>query len=68
MFIFDVNKLITMLSLVHDVHPYTSDMFNTTHVIKHLSFGKKLLDEPLIEGIQIHPLDGHVGMAEDGNT
>lgn len=39
-------------------------MFNTTHHIRHLSFGKKITQT---DGtIQITPLDGHQGLAKEG--
>ena len=49
--------------LVHDVHPFSSSSFNTTHIIRHLSFGKKL------ESITSHggnPLDSTESIAEEG--
>lgn len=49
---------------VHDVQPYASHMFNTTHHIRHLSFGKKITKTDGI--IQVTPLDGHTGLAKEG--
>ncbi|XKL69305.1 hypothetical protein PGB90_007074 [Kerria lacca] len=48
---------------VHDVQPYSSQMFNTTHHIRHLSFGKKIMH---LNNIQINPLDGYIGHAKEG--
>lgn len=45
---------------VHDVQPYSSSVFNTTHYIKHLSFGTD------IEGANTAPLDGTNGVAKEG--
>lgn len=45
---------------VHDVHPYSSDSFNTTHHIKHLSFGER------IDYANTHPLDDTVNTAIEG--
>lgn len=36
---------------VHDVHPYSSSSFNTSHTINHLSFG-----DPMTYA-KTHPLD-----------
>lgn len=46
---------------VHDIQPYTSSAFNTTHHIRHLSFGVKLIDDE-----RRNPLDGTVAKAEEG--
>ncbi|XP_053625611.1 endoplasmic reticulum-Golgi intermediate compartment protein 3 [Plodia interpunctella] len=45
---------------VHDVQPYSSSVFNTTHIIRHLSFGSN------IESGNTAPLDGVVGLAKEG--
>jgi endoplasmic reticulum-Golgi intermediate compartment protein 3 len=45
---------------VHDVQPYSSSAFNTTHVIRHLSFGTSILGE------KSSPLDGMTGLATEG--
>ncbi|XP_023955227.2 endoplasmic reticulum-Golgi intermediate compartment protein 3 [Bicyclus anynana] len=45
---------------VHDVQPFSSSVFNTTHIIKHLSFGTD------IEGANTAPLDGVQGVATEG--
>ncbi|CAB3231128.1 unnamed protein product [Arctia plantaginis] len=45
---------------VHDVQPYSSSVFNTTHYIKHLSFGNG------IDGANTAPLDGTQGVAKEG--
>ncbi|CAH2104739.1 unnamed protein product [Euphydryas editha] len=44
---------------VHDVQPFSSSVFNTTHIIKHLSFGTD------IESANTAPLDGVVGLAHE---
>lgn len=45
---------------VHDVQPYSSSVFNTTHIIRHLSFGKS------VESANTAPLDGVTGVAKEG--
>lgn len=45
---------------VHDVHPYSSTSFNTTHSIHHLSFGER------IDYANTHPLDDTVHTAKEG--
>lgn len=45
---------------VHDVQPFSSSVFNTTHIIKHLSFGTD------IEGANTAPLNGIIGLATEG--
>lgn len=45
---------------VHDVQPYSSSVFNTTHYIKHLSFGTD------IKAANTAPLDGVNGVAKEG--
>lgn len=45
---------------VHDVQPYSSSVFNTTHIIKHLSFGTD------IKSANTAPLDGVIGLAKEG--
>lgn len=45
---------------VHDVQPFLSSTFNTTHVINHLSFGEK------INYASTHPLDGRKAIADEG--
>ncbi|GBP21500.1 Endoplasmic reticulum-Golgi intermediate compartment protein 3 [Eumeta japonica] len=44
---------------VHDVQPYSSSAFNTTHIIKHLSFGTD------IQSANTAPLDGIKGLAKE---
>ncbi|XP_050438200.1 endoplasmic reticulum-Golgi intermediate compartment protein 3 [Adelges cooleyi] len=50
---------------VHDVHPYSSSSFNTTHIIRHLSFGQKVESIPGHGG---NPLDSSETMAFEGGT
>lgn len=50
--------------LVHDVHPFSSSSFNTTHIIRHLSFGQKIESIPNHGG---NPLDSTESVAEEGN-
>ncbi|XP_028176787.1 endoplasmic reticulum-Golgi intermediate compartment protein 3 [Ostrinia nubilalis] len=45
---------------VHDVQPFSSSVFNTTHIIKHLSFGSD------IKSGNTAPLDGITGTAKEG--
>lgn len=45
---------------VHDVQPYSSSVFNTTHIIQHLSFGTD------IKSANTAPLDGVIGLAKEG--
>ncbi|KAG6446237.1 hypothetical protein O3G_MSEX004352 [Manduca sexta] len=45
---------------VHDVQPFSSSVFNTTHIIRHLSFGTN------IESANTSPLDGVKGLATEG--
>lgn len=45
---------------VHDVQPFSSSMFNTSHIIQHLSFGTD------IESGNTAPLDGVKGLAKEG--
>lgn len=45
---------------IHDVQPFSSTSFNTSHKINHLSFGKR------IEFANIHPLDGMEIIAKEG--
>ncbi|XP_013181147.1 PREDICTED: endoplasmic reticulum-Golgi intermediate compartment protein 3 [Papilio xuthus] len=45
---------------VHDVQPYSSSAFNTTHIIQHLSFGSD------IKSANTAPLDGVKGIAKEG--
>lgn len=45
---------------VHDVQPFSSSVFNTTHIIQHLSFGTD------IESGNTAPLDGVKGLAKEG--
>lgn len=45
---------------VHDVQPFTSSTFNTSHQIKHLSFGDK------IDFANTHPLDGMDVITKEG--
>lgn len=49
---------------VHDVQPFSSSSFNTTHVINHLSFG----DHKGILVGKVNPLDGTHSVAEEGAT
>lgn len=49
--------------LVHDVHPFSSSSFNTTHIIRHLSFGQKL-ESVLSQGG--NPLDSTESTAVEG--
>lgn len=62
----NVIELIILCSFisVHDVQPYASDMFNTTHHIRKLSFGTEIESAP--DGLYTSPLDGHVGVAKEG--
>ncbi|XP_050529523.1 endoplasmic reticulum-Golgi intermediate compartment protein 3 [Daktulosphaira vitifoliae] len=50
---------------VHDVHPYTSSSFNTSHKIRHLSFGQKVDSIPGDGG---NPLDSSESIATEGST
>nr|XP_018902255.1 PREDICTED: endoplasmic reticulum-Golgi intermediate compartment protein 3 [Bemisia tabaci] len=50
---------------VHDVQPFSSSSFNTTHRIRHLSFGQKVDGVP---GSTTNPLDGTENIAEKGST
>lgn len=45
---------------MHDVQPYSSSVFNTTHIIRHLSFGTD------IKSANTAPLDGITGLAKEG--
>ncbi|CAH0404761.1 unnamed protein product [Chilo suppressalis] len=45
---------------VHDVQPFSSSAFNTTHTINHLSFGSN------IKSGNTAPLDGVIGLAKEG--
>uniref|UniRef100_A0A7G3AGZ8 Endoplasmic reticulum-Golgi intermediate compartment protein 3 n=2 Tax=Lutzomyia longipalpis TaxID=7200 RepID=A0A7G3AGZ8_LUTLO len=45
---------------IHDVQPYTSSSFNTSHTIKHLSFGER------INFANTHPLDELHVAADEG--
>lgn len=45
---------------IHDVHPYSSSTFNTSHTVKHLSFGER------IDFANTHPLDKTVVTAKEG--
>lgn len=45
---------------VHDVQPFSSSSFNTSHIIKHLSFGTDF------DGANTAPLDGTQGIANEG--
>uniref|UniRef100_A0A1B6DYG5 Endoplasmic reticulum-Golgi intermediate compartment protein 3 n=1 Tax=Clastoptera arizonana TaxID=38151 RepID=A0A1B6DYG5_9HEMI len=47
---------------VHDVQPFSSSSFNTSHIIRYLSFGKyKIVGK-------VNPLDGLESIATDGAT
>lgn len=45
---------------IHDVHPYSSQTFNTSHTITHLSFGER------IHFANTHPLDNTHVYAKEG--
>lgn len=45
---------------VHDVQPFSSGQFNTTHKIRHLSFGTS------IDSARHNPLKDTVAIAEEG--
>ena len=45
---------------VHDVQPYSSSTFNTSHRIKHLSFGDQF------DFGNTRPLDDHEAIATEG--
>ncbi|XP_059608616.1 endoplasmic reticulum-Golgi intermediate compartment protein 3 [Phlebotomus argentipes] len=47
---------------IHDVQPYTSTSFNTSHVINHLSFGER------ISFANTHPLDRLSAVTSEGAT
>lgn len=47
---------------IHDVHPYSSTTFNTTHTITHLSFGER------IHFANTHPLDNTNVAAKEGKA
>lgn len=47
---------------IHDVHPYSSTTFNTSHTITHLSFGER------IHFANTHPLDNTNVYAKEGKT
>lgn len=47
---------------VHDVQPFASTSFNTSHVINRLTFGNK------ISGVTTHPLDGWTAIADRGKS
>ncbi|XP_001948436.1 endoplasmic reticulum-Golgi intermediate compartment protein 3 [Acyrthosiphon pisum] len=51
---------------VHDVHPFSSSSFNTTHTIRHLSFGQKL--ESINTSHGGNPLDSTESIAGEGAT
>lgn len=48
---------------VHDVQPFSSSTFNTSHIINHLSFGERIN----LESANTHPLDKMVVTASEGN-
>jgi len=50
---------------VHDVHPFSSSSFNTTHIIRHLSFGQKIESIPSHGG---NPLDSTESAAGEDAT
>jgi len=50
---------------VHDVNPLSSTLFNTTHLIRHLSFGQKLESFSITGG---NPLDSTLTISEEGGT
>lgn len=45
---------------VHDVQPFSSGSFNTTHRIRHLSFGTS------IDSVRHNPLKDTLSLAEEG--
>uniref|UniRef100_A0A1L8DUP3 Endoplasmic reticulum-Golgi intermediate compartment protein 3 n=2 Tax=Nyssomyia neivai TaxID=330878 RepID=A0A1L8DUP3_9DIPT len=47
---------------IHDVQPYTSSSFNTSHLINHLSFGQRIIYA------NTHPLDDFNVVATEGAT
>lgn len=49
---------------VHDVQPFSSTSFNTSHTINHLSFGEKIN----YGATATHPLDGWQMIAEKGES
>ncbi|KAG8226870.1 hypothetical protein J437_LFUL006579 [Ladona fulva] len=46
---------------IHDVQPFSSSVFNTSHRIRHLSFGKNIPGKT-------NPIDGVEGIAHEGAT
>ncbi|KAL0274450.1 UNVERIFIED_CONTAM: hypothetical protein PYX00_006870 [Menopon gallinae] len=46
---------------VHDVQPFPSTAFNTSHIVEHLSFGVNIPGKT-------NPLDGTVGLCTEGTT
>jgi endoplasmic reticulum-Golgi intermediate compartment protein 3 len=47
---------------VHDIQPYSSSSFNTTHRINNLSFGND------IDYANTKPLNGHTSTAKEGKV
>lgn len=47
---------------VHDVQPFSSTEFNTTHKIRHLTFGERIMSDTH------DPLKDTLGLAEEGNS
>jgi len=56
--------MILFFVLVHDVHPFSSSSFNTSHIIRHLSFGQKVESIP---SNGANPLDATESIAVEGN-
>ncbi|KAF6214265.1 hypothetical protein GE061_009005 [Apolygus lucorum] len=50
---------------VHDVQPFSSSQFNTSHIIRHLSFGESKVTD--LTGRILNPLDGTSSYAHEGN-
>lgn len=45
---------------VHDVQPFSSTSFNTSHTIHKLAFGQ------IVDDTHVNPLDGQRAIAEEG--
>lgn len=56
-----MKKLFFLPFLVHDVQPFPSTAFNTSHIVEHLSFGVNIPGKT-------NPLDGTVGLCTEGKT
>ncbi|KAL1123969.1 hypothetical protein AAG570_001739, partial [Ranatra chinensis] len=61
---FSINHVHVPMSSVHDVQPFSSSSFNTSHYIRHLSFGNNKLHG----NVKINPLDGMHSTAKEGAT